>query len=285
MKRKKYTYGEKLPKLVYGGEMIATQTADGYYSPFTNKQYDTEAQANKYNFRKYTANRNKGKVGKKILAGLAGFTSGIADMGIIPGGEQISSAIKGSKLMNDPSVAGAASIGSIIGNVGEGIGNVLTGQYKDLVDTGMDIAQSSTAITQSYTNDMNRFNTAGKVGQGFEAAGGIVNSITGMMSGGGMNFGGKNMNANVVEERAVANKINPNYRYGGRMRRYTYGGQFKRYSGNLHKDGGIPIDNNLRPTNRSLASAEVENNETSYKDYIFSDNLKIKINKYKSKFQ
>ena len=278
--KRKYKYGGKLPKLAYGGEMIVNQTNQGFYSPYTDGTYESESQANKYNFKKYSANRNDGPVGKKILAGLAGFTEGIADLGIIPGGEQISSMIGKSKLMNDPSVAGAASIGNLTGDAVEAVGNVFTGQYKDLVDTGMDIGKSSAEITQAYTTDQKRFERAGKTAQGFQMASGIANSITGMINGSGMN-----MNSKVSQEQAAANRANQNYKNGGKMKRYTYGGQFKKYSGNLHKDGGIPIDNNLRPTTRNLATAEVEDNETSYKDYIFSDNLKIKINKYKSKFQ
>jgi len=50
-------------------------------------------------------------------------------------------------------------------------------------------------------------------------------------------------------------------------------GGLVKYNGSKHENGGIPIGKDMKPTNRKNAIAEVEDGETSYKDYVFSDTL------------
>jgi len=52
------------------------------------------------------------------------------------------------------------------------------------------------------------------------------------------------------------------------------GGLIK-YNGAKHENGGIPIGKNMQPTSRKNAIAEVEDGETAYNDYVFSDTLGI----------
>jgi hypothetical protein len=284
-------YGGKLPKYNYGGELGVTPEEDGgFTSNYLGRTFDTQNQANKYNWRKFSRRRNTAPVGKKILAGLAGFTEGIADLGIIPGGEQISSAIGKTKIMNDPSVMGAASIGKLTGDIGEAVGNVFTGQYADLVDTGMDIGGSSSEIAQSYTKNQKTFERAGKAAQGFEIGSGIANSVTGMMSG-GSGAGSFNFKPKNADQQATApgggldnmNKAVVNYRYGGKVNKmsalrnmYKHGGKMINYNGATHENGGIPINANMQPVSRNNAVAEVEDGEVAYNSYIFSNHLKPK---------
>lgn len=55
--------------------------------------------------------------------------------------------------------------------------------------------------------------------------------------------------------------------------------KFVQYSANSHEEGGQDIDSQMNPTNNSNeAVANIEKNENSYKNFIFSDNLEIKPN-------
>jgi len=292
-KKIEYKYGGKLPNYNYGGELGFTEEeGGGFTSPYLGRTFDTQNQANKYNWRKFSRRRNTAPVGKKILAGLAGFTEGIADMGIIPGGEKISSAIGNSKLMKDPSVMGAASIGNMVGNIGEAAGNVLTGQYTDLIDTGTDLGTSASEVAMSYTKNQGTFNKANKAATGFQTLGGISSAVTGMMSGGGIgskgmggegfNFSNMNKNKNAVPINASQNAIST-FKYGGKVTKtvalrnmYKHGGKMINYNGATHENGGIPINANMQPVSRNNAVAEVEDGEVAYNSYIFSNHLKPK---------
>ena len=70
-----------------------------------------------------------------------------------------------------------------------------------------------------------------------------------------------------------ADKVNSSFKNGGKF--YKYKVPLIKYFGKKHKDGGILIDNSMRPNNIN-PSAEVEGGETSYRNYIFSDHLKLK---------
>lgn len=56
------------------------------------------------------------------------------------------------------------------------------------------------------------------------------------------------------------------FKGGGYMNTYQNGGELIQYEGNTHQNGGIPLGN---------TGNEVEDNETNFDDYIFSDALKV----------
>lgn len=73
------------------------------------------------------------------------------------------------------------------------------------------------------------------------------------------------------------------YKYGGSMKSYADGGMLQEYSGQTHNgpDEGIPIDQSGNP--QALTGEQpvalVEDNETRWEDYIFSDSIKLPGNK------
>ena len=151
-----------------------------------------------------------------------------------------------------------------------GLGGILGDIGKITADTGLSALGMDNIIKDDmYSNKgfAKASNIAGQIGKTALpiAANIFAPGIGGAIAGGVQSLGSSFNPVEEVEQKNIQSGVSPvrTLKCGGKLKRYQNGGELTEFNGLKHEQGGLPLG----------SIAEVEDGETRYSDFIFSDSI------------